>query len=653
MSNFETAWKPSEETMKETRLYQWMTSLGFNHYDEFHRKSVQDVEWLWDQAVSTLGIEWYKPYTQTLGLSNGIQYPDWFIDGEINVVHNALDKWAEDIQTQNNIALYWEGDNGEKNAFTFKELKEEVDAFAHGLENLGVVQGDIVTLYLPMLKETLVAMLAVSKVGAVISPTFSGYKAEAVAARVSASDSKVLITADGFYRRGKVVKMKQEADEAADLCGSLKHLIVINRTNEEVPWNDERDISYRSLTNTRQPYKTKVTKADDEFMLIYTSGTTGRPKGVLHTHSGFPIKAAFDAGIGMDVKKEDTLFWYTDMGWMMGPFLVYGGLINGASIVMFEGTPDYKEPDRLWKMVDDYEVTHLGISPTLIRSMMKHGTSWIKKHDLSSLRLIGSTGEPWNLEPWKWLFKHVCRSRVPIFNYSGGTEISGGILGNVLVKPIQPVTFNAALPGMDVDVYDQTGKPLVNEVGELVIKQPWVGMTKGFLNDDKRYRETYWNRFEDIWVHGDWVINDDEGYFTITGRSDDVLNVAGKRLGPAEVESVLVSHEAVIEAGVIGVPHDIKGEEPVAFVVLKDKTEDASALIDELKKYLSLKLGKALAPKEVFIVSDLPKTRNAKVMRRAIKTAYLNKPSGDLSALENAHTISEIESMGKENLAKK
>ncbi|WP_101844009.1 AMP-binding protein [Halobacillus sp. Marseille-P3879] len=653
MSEFEAAWIPDEESMKNTRLYQWMKSLGFDHYDEFHRQSIQDIEWLWEQAVSVLGVEWYKEYDQVLDLSKGIQYPEWFTGGEINVAHNALDKWADDPTTQHKTALYWEGDNEERVSLSYKELQQEVDAFAHGLEQLGIEQGDIITLYMPMIKETLIAMLAVSKIGAIICPIFSGYKADAIATRVSASGSRVLITADGFYRRGKTVKMKQEADEAAKQCRNLEHIVVVRRTSEEIPWNKEKDISYHSLLKENKPYSPKAMKANDEFMLIYTSGTTGKPKGVLHTHSGFPIKAAFDAGIGMDLKKEDTIFWYTDMGWMMGPFLVYGGLLNGASIVMFEGTPDYKTPDRLWKMVDYYNVTHLGISPTLIRSMMKHGTDWINNHDLSSLQLIASTGEPWNPEPWKWLFKHVGRSKVPIFNYSGGTEISGGILGNVLVRPIQPVTFNAPLPGMDIDVYDENGCSLADEVGELVLKQPWVGMTKGFLNDDQRYRDTYWNRYEDIWVHGDWVAVDQDGYYTITGRSDDVLNVAGKRLGPAEVESVLVGHEAVTEAGVIGVPHDVKGEEPVSFVVLNHDVEPTEALMVELKEYLIYKLGKALAPRKVFAVSDLPKTRNAKVMRRAIKAAYLNQPAGDLSALENSYTLKEIQNIGTTQLSKK
>ena len=647
MSTYTTAWAPTDEQKQKTRLYQWMKKHGMEDYDQFYQKSIQDIDWFWDEAVEELGIEWETPYVETLDLSNGIQYPKWFLGGEMNVVHNALDKWAADPLKKDAVALFWEGDNGDKISFSFHELQEKVNSIANGLSKLGVTKGDVVTLYLPMLPETLMAMLAISKIGAIFSPAFSGYKADAVATRMNAASAKVLITADGFFRRGKLVNMKEEADKAAEQAPSLEHVVVVNRIWEDTPLTKDLDVSWADLLKNETVYSTVTTKADDPFMLIYTSGTTGKPKGAVHSHAGFPIKAAFDAGICMDVTKEDTLFWYTDMGWMMGPFLVYGGLLNGASIVMFEGTPDYPEPDRLWDLVDRYKVTHLGISPTLVRSMMKHGEKWIEKHDLSSLKLIGSTGEPWNPEPWRWLYRHAGKSNVPIFNYSGGTEISGGILGNVLVKPIQPVTFNAALPGMDVGVYDEHGSTLTNEVGELVLRKPWVGMTHGFYKENARYENTYWNRFKDTWVHGDWVIVDDEGYYTITGRSDDVLNVAGKRLGPAEVESVLVEHNAVIEAGVIGIPHDIKGEEAVGFVVLNPSIQASEELMNELKSHLNNKLGKALAPKKVFAVHDLPKTRNAKVMRRAIKSAYLNKPSGDLSALENPGAVKEIQEIGQ------
>lgn len=639
-------WFPSDDYIKKTRLYQLMSQSGFTSYDDYYKYSISDISSFWDSAIKSLNIEWYQPYVQVLDLSNGIMYPEWFVNGKLNVVHNALDKWALNESTKNENALIWESDDGEIVSYTFFELYEEVNRVANGLVALGLKEKDIVTIYMPMIPETVIAMLAISKIGAIFSPAFSGYKSDAVATRINAAKAKYLITADGFKRRGKTINLKTEADKAALSSPSIEKVIMVKRTNEEVHWTD-RDVLWDDLRSNKSTFETRKTNGNNPYMIIYTSGTTGKPKGALHSHHGFPLKSAFDAGICMDVCQGDTLFWYTDMGWMMGPFMVYGGLINGATILMFEGTPDYPTPSRIWEIVERHQVTHLGISPTLIRSLMNLDEKYATSNDLSTLKMIGSTGEPWNEEPWMWLFDKVCRRKIPIFNYSGGTEISGGIFGNVLVKPIAPVSFNAALPGMDVEVYNENGHPIRNEVGELVLRQPWVGMTNGFYNENDRYEETYWSRFENTWVHGDWVILDDEGFYTITGRSDDTLNVAGKRIGPAELESVFVEHEAVIEAGVIGIPDEIKGEQPIAFVVIKDGYKDLELLKEEIIQHAIDRLGKAIAPRTVHIVEDLPKTRNAKVMRRAIKAAYLNKEAGDLSALENPHVVDQIRQLNK------
>ncbi len=639
-------WFPNEQYIKQTRLYEFMSRRGYEHYDDFFHYSITDTDSFWKAAIDEIQIEWYENYDQVVDYSKGIQYPEWFTNGKMNVAHNALDKWAFNSETKNESALIWESDDGQIVTYTFKELYDEVNQVANGFVDLGLKEKDIVTIYMPMIPETVIAMLAISKIGAVFSPAFSGYKSEAVATRINAAKARFLITADGFMRRGKEIHLKQEADLAVASSPSIEKVIVVKRTNGQINWTD-KDISWNDLKSDRTDFETKRTNGNDPYMIIYTSGTTGKPKGALHTHNGFPLKSAFDAGICMDVNQGDTLFWYTDMGWMMGPFMVYGGLINGASILMFEGTPDYPTPSRIWEIVERHKVTHLGISPTLIRSLMNLDEKFATSNDVSSLKMIGSTGEPWNEDPWMWLFEKVCQRKIPIFNYSGGTEISGGIFGNVLVKPIAPVTFNAALPGMDVEVFDENGEPIRNEVGELVIRKPWVGMTNGFYNENERYENTYWSRFKDTWVHGDWVILDDEGFYTITGRSDDTLNVAGKRIGPAELETIFVEHDKVIEAGVIGVPDDIKGENAVAFVVVKDNNLDEEVLKKELIDHAINRLGKAIAPRIVHIVEDLPKTRNAKVMRRAIKAAYLNKDAGDLSALENPHVVEQIRQLNK------
>lgn len=636
------AWTPKQSELEKMRLYQWMKRLGYSDYDSFYEKTVQDIGWFWDQAVKEMDVAWYQPYEKVLDLSKGIKWPSWFVGGKLNVTYAGVDRWAEDPAVRDRNAVVWEGEDGEVTTYTYRELSERVNSVALGLRKQGIEKGDRIVLYMPMIPETVVAMMAIAKIGAIFTPAFSGYGADAVGKRLNAAGAKMMITADGFYRRGKPIQMKEQADKAVDLASCVEKVVVVRRLGNEIEWTDDLNIDWSDLEVDGGFFSAEEMKSDDPFMLIYTSGTTGRPKGIVHTHSGFPIKAAFDAGFCMDLHAEDVLFWITDMGWMMGPFLVYGALLNAATMVMYEGSPDYPNPDRLWKLVEDHKVSHLGISPTLIRALMKHEESWFENRNLSSLRQIGSTGEPWNPEPWMWLFEKVGKSRVPIFNYSGGTEISGGILGNVPLKPIAPVGFNAALPGMDADVYDSDGKPVREQVGELVIRQPWVGMANGFWQEPERYEKTYWSRWEDTWVHGDWVEIDEEGYWYITGRSDDTLKIAGKRLGPADVESILVEHAAVIESATVGVPDEMKGEAAVCFVVLNPKAEATEQLKAELISHVAERLGKALKPKAVYFVEDLPKTRNAKVMRRVIRSAYLGEEPGDLSALENPEAVEAV-----------
>ncbi len=637
------AWIPDEETIKQTRMYQFAQKCGFSSYDDFHRKSIEDIAWFWEKVVKDMDIHWFTSYEKTLDLSRGIKWPSWFVGGKLNVTYNCVEKWLVDPEMKEQAAMIWEGEDGKVTRYSYGELSERINQVAAGLKQQGITRGDRITLYMPMIPETVIAMLAIAKIGAIFTPAFSGYGADAVAKRIIGAGSRMLITADGFYRRGKVVSMKEEADKAVQASTGIEKVVVVRRIGQDIPWSEERDITWDQLLSVQsESVKTEEMNSDDPFMLIYTSGTTGRPKGIVHTHSGFPIKAAFDAGYGMDLRRGEVLFWLTDMGWMMGPFLVFGALLNGSTMLLYEGSPDYPNPDRLWRLVEEHGVTHLGISPTLIRALMKHEKHWFQQRNLESLRVIGSTGEPWNPEPWLWLFHEVGQGRIPIFNYSGGTEISGGILGNLLVKPIAPTGFNSPLPGMDAEVYDRDGKPVRNEVGELVIRQPWVGMANGFWQEPERYEKTYWNRWPDTWVHGDWVLIDEEDYWYITGRSDDTLNIAGKRLGPAEMESILVDHPAVVEAATIGIPDELKGETAVCFVVTKPDVTPDQELRDSLMNMIAERLGKALKPKTIHFVEDLPKTRNAKVMRRVIRSAYLGTDPGDLSALENPHTVDAI-----------
>ncbi len=637
----QAVWFPDEEYKANTRLFQWMQSLGYEDYETFYEKSIEDPAWLWEEAERAVGYQWMRPYTEVLDLANGIPFAKWYLDGTCNVVESALSRWIAEDDTKTKQALIWEGENGTSKSFTYEELDTLVSRVANGLKHLGIEKGDRVTIYMPMIPETVVAMLAVMKIGAIISPIFSGFASDAVMTRVQAAGAKMIITADGFARRGKTVSLKDEVDKACEHCPSVEKVVIVRHAGNDYTPHDY-DISWSVLEKDKPFTHAEEMKSDDPLMLIYTSGTTGKPKGTVHTHAGFPLKAAFDAGFGMNVKQGDRVLWITDMGWMMGPFLLFGSLLNGATMVIYEGVPDFPEPDRLWEMVDRYEVTHLGISPTLIRSLMAKGDSWLEKHSLQSLEVIGSTGEPWNPDPWMWLFETVCKKRVPICNYSGGTEISGGIFGNVLIKPIAPISFNASLPGMAAVVLDENGSPVQNEVGELCLEKPWVGMTKSFWEEDDRYVSTYWSRFENKWVHGDWVLYDGEQYI-ITGRSDDTLNIAGKRIGPAEYESILVKHCDVVEAGAIGVPDELKGEVCHCFVVLREGTAFTPELKKELLSLVNSHIGKALCPKDIHVVEDLPKTRNSKVMRRVIKAAFLGRELGDLSSLVNPEVVPYIQ----------
>jgi acetyl-CoA synthetase len=496
---------------------------------------------------------------------------------------------------------------------------------------------------MPMTPEIVIALLAIARIGGIILPLFSGYGAGAIASRLNDAEARALFTADGAFRRGKAVDMKSIADEAALHVPTLQHMIVLKRTAQRVSMTEGRDHWWHELIHIQSPYADlEPTLAEDPLMIIYTSGTTGKPKGALHTHCGFPVKAAQDMAFGTDVHAGDVIYWMTDMGWMMGPWLVFGALALGATLLLYDGAPDYPDHDRLWELTAKHKVTQLGVSPTLIRSLIPHGEEQYKKHDLSALRCFASTGEPWNPEPWKWLFEKVGEGKRPIINYSGGTEISGGIvMGNPLL-PLKPCAFSAPCPGMAADVFDEQGQSVRNAVGELVIKAPWIGMTRGFWRDRQRYLDTYWSRWENVWVHGDFAAVDEDGLWYILGRSDDTIKVAGKRLGPAEVESILVRNQAVVESAAIGIPHEIKGNELVVFVVLKRSVKPSPELRKELHHMIVEEMGKPMAPKAVLFVSDLPKTRNAKVMRRMIRAAYLGRELGDTSSLVNPEAVEEI-----------
>ncbi len=929
------AWTPTPEVIERAQLTRFMKQVGVSTWEELYRFSIADVERFTEEVLKFLDIKFNPPYEKLLDLSNGIEFPNWFLkapllseegwqpssaDGVVGAVPNAaspaetppvgsvsgaglnitemcLDRWQTD-EMKDQPAVIFEGEvatvggadtywyNAWPQELTYGELAQQVNYFAAVLRDNGFGKGDAIAIHLPMIPQTIISLLAIGRIGAIAVPVFSGYGVSAIEARLNAVGAKAIITCDGFPRRGKYFKALPNALEAVKKSPSIKKVFISVRYGE--PEEDyfalgESDF-YLELEDSIWSGEvlpvdlgtSEPTSAEDPLIILYTSGTTGKPKGIAHTHASFPIKAAQDMAFGTDVGKGTRISWYTDIGWMMGPWLIYGALINGATICIYDGAPDYPTPDRMWEFCAKHKVEVLGISPTLVRSLAaaeernadaivreskkkgwhsrgylphfdgdvmqfitfrladslpqsvlrriereveqekvtdapremrirseeyldsgagdcilrnpevativrdtilnEHGKTcrvdaWVimpnhahvlllpnadtslstimksikgvsshkinkllgrpgpvwqpdyfdryirdadhyakalryiennpvkagfcaepsewefssagtrtppsasgvlipaddgvrvpphQRHDLRKLRIFASTGEPWNPAPWWWLFEKVGNSKLPIINDSGGTEISGGILmGNPLL-PQKPCSFPAPCPGMDVDILDENGKPVgPNEVGELVIKQPWIGMARGFWLEKERYLETYWRRFKNIWVHGDWAMRDKDGHWFILGRSDDTLKVAGKRVGPAEVESLLVAHPLVTEAAVIGVPDEVKGTAMVAFVVLSaecrtqnnESTADSSlithhsSLEKELKALVSKDMGKPLAPSKIHFVSALPKTRNAKVMRRVIRSAYLGEDHGDLSALENPRSVDEIRNL--------
>jgi acetyl-CoA synthetase len=628
--------------IERSRLKAFMDRHALRDYDELLRRSVADPDWFWPAVLDDLGIEFYQPYTRILDTSRGIAWPRWCVGGRLNIVHNCLDKWA-DTPIGRQPAIRWEGEEGAARTLTYAELSGEVNRCANALRALGLGKGDCIALFMPMCPELIVAFFAAIKIGGIILPLFSGYGADAVTTRLQDADAKAMVTADGFWRRGQAVDMKTVADQAVAGAPSVQHVIVVPRLGSKVAWM-ARDRRWADLV-AAQPDRaeTERTDAENPLMIIYTSGTTGRPKGAVHTHCGFPIKAAQDMVQAFDVHAGETMYWVSDMGWMMGPWEVFGMTLLGGTVVLYDGALDYPGPDRLWELVARHGVNILGVSPTLIRSLMRHGDAPVRRHDLSSLRILGSTGEPWNPEPWRWLFETAGGGRLPIINYSGGTEVSGGLVAGNVLTPLKPAAFAGPPPGIAADVVDEQGQPVRNRVGELVVRAPWIGMTRGFWKDPDRYVQTYWSRFPDVWVHGDWAAIDEDGLWYIVGRSDDTIKIAGKRVGPAEVESVLVEHPAVLEAAAIGVPDELKGQALVCFCVLRPGHTGDAALGDGLKALVANRLGKPLRPEGVLFVADLPKTRNAKVMRRVIRAAYLGEPAGDLSSLENPQAVTAIE----------
>jgi acetyl-CoA synthetase len=615
-------WEPNQATLERANVVRLMQKHGFESYWDLVARSQEDPEWFWPAAIEDMGLEFSRPWESVVDLSRGPEWATWFVGGQVNIAWNCVHRWAE--RRPDAVASVGLGEDGSRREQTFAELSREVTRLAEALVELGVSEGDRVAIFLPMSPEVPIASHACAHIGAIQVPIFSGFAAPAVAQRLQASEAKVAITARTSSRRGREVPMLEILEEARREAPSVEHVVV-------APW-DELVADY--------PGELPAAELESEtpYLLTYTSGTTGTPKGVVHVQGGFLVSITREVCYQADAGPDDRIHFVTDMGWIMGPWAVVGGHALGSTLVFAEGAPDWPQ-DRLWKLIDAERVSVLGISPTLTRALIPHGEP---QTDLSSLRTIVTTGEPWNPAPYRWLFDEVGGGRCPIINCSGGTEVGACFLSPTPAIPIKACSLGGPALGMAMDVVDSEGNSVRGEVGELVCRKPFPGMTRGFWRDPERYLETYWRRFPGIWTHGDWASVDEDGYWFLHGRSDDTLNIAGKRIGPAELESAAVGHPAVAEAAAIGVPHEVKGEVAWIFCVVTPGTEPDDELAAEVAAEVAGDLGKAFKPDRVIFVSALPKTRSAKIVRRAVRARALGSDPGDLSSLENPESLEEI-----------
>jgi acetyl-CoA synthetase len=603
----------------------------------YYKEASENLEAFWARRASEL--EWYQPWTQVLDDSNAPFYK-WFVGGKTNIVLNALDRHVKTWR-RNKLALIWEGENGELRTFSYHALNREVTHFSSVLRSMGISKGDRVTIYLPRIPESWIAMLACAKVGAVHSVVYGGFSVEALHGRIEDSGSRLIITADGGYMGGKIVELKNIVDEALTRTAAPENVVVVKHTGKPVNMEAGRDFWYHELMNlplTRNSnnVETEVMDAEDPLFILYTSGTTGKPKAIVHTHGGYQVGVNATLHDVFDLKEEDRWWCTADPGWITGhSYIVYGPLLNGSTSFMYEGAPTFPFPDRWWSMIAKYGINVFYSTPTAIRGLMRFGEAWPNRHDLSTLRLLGSVGEPINPEAWRWFHKHIGKEKCPIMDTWWQTETGAFMITPMPALPTKPGSATRPYPGVEMDVVDEKGIPVkAGEEGFLVIKKPWPAMMRTIYNDPERYVETYWSKFPGMYLAGDSARRDEDGYYWIIGRVDDVIKVSGYRLGTAELESAFVSHHAVAEAAVIGLPHELKGVAIHAYVILKAGHEPGEALLEELRRHIAHEMGPIAKPETIEFVKSLPKTRSGKIMRRVLKARALGISEGDISTLE-------------------
>ncbi|MBI9073275.1 MAG: acetate--CoA ligase [Melioribacteraceae bacterium] len=627
IKNNEEFYYPSESVIKQAHIKDWneLSEKANDNYEEFWGDIANELDWFksWDKVIDDSEKPFYK----------------WFTGAKTNIVYNCIDRHLSDNR-KNKLAYIWEGENGEFQSLSYFALYRETNKFANVLKSMGVSKGDRVTIYMGRIPEIVISMLACARIGAIHSVVYGGFSVEALHERLEDSQSKVLIVADGAYQRGKIVPLKEIADEALQRAATVEHVLVVRRTGQDINMEFGRDMWYHELMNmpfAKNKCDAEEMDAEDPLFMLYTSGTTGKPKAILHTHGGYMVGTYATLKYVFDINDSDRYWCAADPGWITGhSYIVYGPLLNGATSFMYEGAPNFPYPNRWWQMIEKYGISILYTAPTAIRGLMRFGDAWPGRHDLSSLRLLGSVGEPINPEAWKWYHKVIGSEKCPIMDTWWQTETGMFMITPMPCVPLKPGSGTRPFPGIQMDILDEEGKPVKdNEEGYLVIKTPWPAMIRTIYKDPDKYVEQYWSKYPDVYLTGDSARRDKDGYYWIIGRVDDVIKVSGYRLGTAEIESALVSHRDVAEAAAIGLPHEVKGNAIYTYVILRSGVNGSKELADELVKHIAHEVGPIAKPERIEFVDSLPKTRSGKIMRRVLKAKALGLDPGNLSTLED------------------
>ena len=635
------AWTPTAEIIAGANITRFMTHADCTTYAELEQRASEAPDWFWERLLTFLEVRFYKPFEHVVDMSGGLPFPRWCPGATTNLVLNTLD--CRSGSERDRVAVIGASEDGTTRSWTYAELQAEVERIASGLAALGLKRDDIVGIYMPMIPETAAAFLALAKLGCVAMPLFSGFGAAAIATRLIDSQAVAVITVDGTQRKGRFLTMKTVLDEALASVPTVRAVMVVRNGAGTVAMTEGRDHWWHDLQGP--PVATAELDAEQPLLLLYTSGTTGRPKGTVHTHCGIIAKCGQDSRFHWDLKAEDSVLWIADMGWSAGPRLIASCLLAGAAVTLVEGATDYPDHDRLWRLIEQHGITIFGLSPSLARSLRARCDQSIDRYDLSSLRVMISSAEPWDRDSWIWTHEKVGRGRVPIMNVSGGTEM-GSILATRIIHPLKPGAFHGPVLGTGADIVDEHGRSMPRgELGELVMRSACIGTTRGLWKDPERFLDSYWRIIPDMWVQGDWASRDADGFWFLHGRSDDTIKVSGKRVGPAEIEEVLIGAVEVADAAVVGVPDAVTGSAVVCVVMPMPGISADRALADRLARDIAGRLGTSFRPKRILFVSDLPRTRNMKVMRRVVRSALTGVDAGDLTALLNPEAVAELRAL--------